>query len=212
MTAGGSSTRGLHLQDPPSFSAFHSTPPDAAVRKSHTSSSQMKHSLIISVAEYLYPTPGTYLPSTSQILNTKVAAGGRQPSPHSPTTTVGGSSHVRAQYRDRSPFPTSSSPSPSNRSRTESGSKSRTPSPTSPSAVVGSQLVPLEYLQNISLPRRDPVDEQLLRRFSTQSVSPGGIPRYGRGSGSSTPTSPVSPSAQSAPRHRQESGWDMKAR
>ncbi|KAG5349250.1 hypothetical protein C0989_005006 [Termitomyces sp. Mn162] len=32
-------------------------------------------------------------------------------------------------------------------------------------------LVPLEYLQNISVPRRNPADEQTLRRFSSQTIS-----------------------------------------
>lgn len=58
------------------------------------------------------------------------------------------------------PHPPSSSPSPSSQSSTVS----------SPSIHINSQpnghLVPLEYLQNVSAPRRDPTDEQLLRRFS----------------------------------------------
>lgn len=33
-------------------------------------------------------------------------------------------------------------------------------------------LVPLEYLQNVSPPRRDPMDEQLLQRFSTSRSQP----------------------------------------
>src|SRR5262249_47689481 len=33
-------------------------------------------------------------------------------------------------------------------------------------------LVPLEYLQNVSPPRRDPVDEQLLRRFASVTPTP----------------------------------------
>ena len=58
------------------------------------------------------------------------------------------------------PHPPSSSPSPSSQSSTAS----------SPSIHTNSQpnghLVPLEYLRNVSAPRRDPADEQLLRRFS----------------------------------------------
>ncbi|KAF7761525.1 hypothetical protein Agabi119p4_9517 [Agaricus bisporus var. burnettii] len=54
-----------------------------------------------------------------------------------------------------------SSPSPSSHSSTTS----------SPSIHNGGHptghLVPLEYLQNMSAPRRDPNDEQLLRRFSS---------------------------------------------
>ncbi|KAG6916421.1 hypothetical protein DXG01_006825 [Tephrocybe rancida] len=40
------------------------------------------------------------------------------------------------------------------------------------SPIQQASLVPLEYLQNMSVPRRDPADEQLLRRFSHQTISP----------------------------------------
>jgi len=63
------------------------------------------------------------------------------------------------------------SPPSSDRSRDSS------PSPGTPSLQSGSpydqaKLVPLEYLQNVSGARRDPVDEQLLRRFSSQAIGP----------------------------------------
>lgn len=54
----------------------------------------------------------------------------------------------------------SSSPSPSSQSSTTS-------SPSIHTNNQSSGLVPLEYLQNVSAPRRDPTDEQLLRRFSS---------------------------------------------
>lgn len=46
------------------------------------------------------------------------------------------------------------------------------PSPrytTPPIGAPPEKLVPLEYLQNVSPPRRDPVDEQLLRRLASVS-------------------------------------------
>jgi hypothetical protein len=109
-------------------------------------------------------------------MSTRAASGGRQrPSQH---PGVAGSSHAREQYRE-SPynFPPSNSPSPSERSRTDSGSRSRSSSPVNVAAHLNSQLVPLAYLQNITVTRRDPVDEQLLRRFSTHSLSPTAVPR-----------------------------------
>ncbi|KAG5643069.1 hypothetical protein DXG03_001597 [Asterophora parasitica] len=38
------------------------------------------------------------------------------------------------------------------------------------------KLVPLEYLQNVSGARRNPVDEQFLRRFSPQTICPISVP------------------------------------
>lgn len=71
--------------------------------------------------------------------------------------------------------PLSHSPPPS---RPSSGnSDSRT---SSPSTLRASQLVPLEYLQNVTLSRRDPTDEQLLRRFNSQSLSSGSTSTTGR--------------------------------
>ncbi|KIK70181.1 hypothetical protein GYMLUDRAFT_34668 [Collybiopsis luxurians FD-317 M1] len=49
-------------------------------------------------------------------------------------------------------------------------SLSRTSSPHSPS--FSEQLVPLQYLQSSIAPRRDPVDEQLLRRFTATNSRP----------------------------------------
>ena len=57
------------------------------------------------------------------------------------------------------------------------GSRDRTPSPdfNSDSSSGGSgkkgRLVPLEYLQNVSGSRRDPADEQVLKRFSPMKQS-----------------------------------------
>ncbi|KAF8886548.1 Gti1/Pac2 family-domain-containing protein [Infundibulicybe gibba] len=46
--------------------------------------------------------------------------------------------------------------------------------PPPPSVPSVGQLVPLEYLQSISYPKRDPADEQLLRRFSSKTSIPAG--------------------------------------
>jgi len=110
-------------------------------------------------------------------MSTRAASGGRQRPSQRPS--VAGPSHARGQYREQSPrnFPSSNSPSPSNRSQTDSGSRSRSPSPVNVPAHSDSQLVPLAYLQNLTSMRRDPVDEQLLRRFSTHSLSPTAVPR-----------------------------------
>ncbi len=71
-----------------------------------------------------------------------------------------GSSPTSQQRHVLAPHPSSSSPSPSSQSSTTS----------SPSIYTNNNpnglLVPLEYLENVSAPRRDPTDEQLLRRFS----------------------------------------------
>lgn len=57
-------------------------------------------------------------------------------------------------------------------SSTSSSSCSSTSSPVlihAPTTTPPKQLVPLLYLQNNTSPRRDPADEQLLRRFNTLS-------------------------------------------
>jgi hypothetical protein len=150
-------------------------------------------------------------------MNTKVATGGRQHRSKPPE--VAGSSHAREQYREQSIIhsPSSDSPSPSNRSRTESGSKSRSPSPATVPAHIASQLVPLEYLQNVTSPRREPADEQLLRKFSTHSVSPTVtvVPRCGQSPKPQLCASPALPLGQSAARHarsRHAASWDTNAR
>jgi hypothetical protein len=199
------------VQNPSSFSAFYSTPPDAAIRK-FQQCCYITQPHYCPLIEYLYPTPGSYLPSTSQIMSTKAATGGRQ-HPSQPPVAVS-SSHTREQYREQSTFrfPSSNSPSPSDHSRSDSGSRSSSPSP----ALLASQLVPLEYLQNISSPRRDPVDEQLLRKISTHSVSSIIVPQYGQSSKPPMRAQPVaSPSAQSAARHaksRYEAGWEANVK
>ena len=128
------------------------------------------------------------MPSTSQIMSNKVAAG---PRPHSSrSTSVAGSSFSQSQNQDQSSYQyaPSNSPSPTTRSRASSTSQNSS-SAIGLSRAGASQLVPLEYLENVSTPRRDPLDEQLLRRFSAQTVTANGIPRCG----SSTPSpSPVS--------------------
>ncbi|KAK7036627.1 hypothetical protein VNI00_011560 [Paramarasmius palmivorus] len=71
------------------------------------------------------------------------------------------------------PHPASSIPSIASSSmigyRPASNTSSSNSSPISTHSALGvpGQLVPLEHLQSASSPRRDPVDEQLLRRFNT---------------------------------------------
>ncbi|KAF8136951.1 Gti1/Pac2 family-domain-containing protein [Boletus edulis] len=52
-----------------------------------------------------------------------------------------------------------------------SSSMPATPSPRMNIVHLSEQLVPLDYLQNLSYPRRDPIDEQFLQRFSTQTLA-----------------------------------------
>ncbi|KAG8216500.1 Gti1/Pac2 family-domain-containing protein [Butyriboletus roseoflavus] len=69
-----------------------------------------------------------------------------------------------ARYRDSLAGPTASiCPSPPS----SSSSMPATPSPRISPVHLTEQLVPLDYLQNLSYPRRDPIDEQFLQRFST---------------------------------------------
>ncbi|KXN89144.1 cAMP-independent regulatory protein pac2 [Leucoagaricus sp. SymC.cos] len=72
-------------------------------------------------------------------------------------------------------YPLGSSPTSQSRSNGPPNQRSSPPSPSSHSSTSSihntphptGQLVPLEYLKNVSAPRRDPTDEQLLRRFSS---------------------------------------------
>jgi hypothetical protein len=75
-------------------------------------------------------------------------------------------------------YPLGSSPTSQGRQVPTSNHLSSSPSPSSQSSTTSSSsvhntshpmghLVPLEYLKNVSAPRRDPADEQLLRRFSS---------------------------------------------
>ena len=142
-------------------------------------------------------------------MGNKAATGGRQHISQPPG--VVGSSNPREQYREQfaSHFPPSNSPSPSDRSPSNSDSQSSSPSPTT-------ELVPLEYLQNVSSPRREPVDEQLLRKISTHSVSPPTVPGYGQNAKPSMRAqSGVPPSTHSVARHaksRYEAGQDASAK
>ncbi|KAN0085952.1 Gti1/Pac2 family domain containing protein [Tylopilus felleus] len=52
-----------------------------------------------------------------------------------------------------------------------SSSMPATPSPRMNTVHLSEQLVPLDYLQSLSYPRRDPIDEQFLQRFSTQTLT-----------------------------------------
>ncbi|KAH0834868.1 Gti1/Pac2 family-domain-containing protein [Lanmaoa asiatica] len=52
-----------------------------------------------------------------------------------------------------------------------SSSLPTTPSPRISPIQLSERLVPLDYLQHLSYPRRDPIDEQFLQRFSTLTSS-----------------------------------------
>lgn len=82
--------------------------------------------------------------------------------------------------RRPSPSPdhhTSLSPPFADRSRDSSpSSESASPQSISPGRQDPAKLVPLEYLQNVSGARRNPVDEQFLRRFSSQAIGPSHLP------------------------------------
>ncbi|KAL4073574.1 Gti1/Pac2 family-domain-containing protein [Scleroderma citrinum] len=73
----------------------------------------------------------------------------------------------RPQHNESQPSPSVYPPSPSS----SSSSSPATPSPRMNSYNLSEKLVPLEYLQSLPLPRRNPHDEQLLQRFSTGITS-----------------------------------------
>ncbi|KAG2152660.1 Gti1/Pac2 family-domain-containing protein [Suillus bovinus] len=82
---------------------------------------------------------------------------------------------MQSQFRDAVPFQSRSAcPSPPS----SSSSGPATPSPRISPSHLSEQLVPLEYLQGLAYPRREPIDEQFLQRFSTQ-VSPGFVSKGG---------------------------------
>ncbi|KIK92754.1 hypothetical protein PAXRUDRAFT_13052 [Paxillus rubicundulus Ve08.2h10] len=82
-----------------------------------------------------------------------------------------GRDHTR--YQESHAAQTSSNcPSP----LSSSSSMPATPSPRLNLVHLSEQLVPLEYLQNLSYPRRDPIDEQFLRRFSTHTLTWTAVP------------------------------------
>ncbi|KIJ61430.1 hypothetical protein HYDPIDRAFT_115896 [Hydnomerulius pinastri MD-312] len=96
-----------------------------------------------------------------------------------------------SQYRESFAGQTSSNcPSPPS----SSSSMPATPSPRINPTHLSEQLVPLEYLQSLSYPRRDPIDEQFLQRFSTQTLASTAVPLKG-----TTPAQ--SPSAGHSPSH-----------
>jgi len=74
-------------------------------------------------------------------------------------------SRDHARYRDT--FAGHNCPSPPS----SSSSVPATPSPRMCPVHLSEQLVPLDYLQNLSYPRRDPIDEQFLQRFSTHTLA-----------------------------------------
>jgi len=84
--------------------------------------------------------------------------------PNSATGTLYRESHA-AQTSSNCPSPLSSS-----------SSMPATPSPRLNPVHLSEKLVPLEYLQNLSYPRREPIDEQFLRRFSTHTLTWTAVP------------------------------------
>lgn len=101
------------------------------------------------------------LPSSVDHPHYTSSSGVRQTTYSEPNLTTA-RDHTR--YRDSLAGPTTSiCPSPPS----SSSSMPATPSPRISPAHLSEQLVPLDYLQNLSYPRRDPIDEQFLQRFST---------------------------------------------
>ncbi|KAG6812212.1 hypothetical protein H0H92_003948 [Tricholoma furcatifolium] len=111
-----------------------------------------------SVKKAVSPSEGPYLPEASGFQSDYCDTASRN-----------------SQYYGCPSFP-SLFPHPTTSSRFSDNS--RDSSPSSDSSRLGpsqhASLVPLEYLQNISAPRRNPADEQQLRRFSSQTTGPSG--------------------------------------
>lgn len=85
---------------------------------------------------------------------------------YSEPNLVAGRDHTR--YRDNFPGHTSPNcPSPPS----SSSSTPATPSPRINPAHLSEKLVPLDHLQSLAYPRRDPIDEQILQRFSMQALT-----------------------------------------
>lgn len=85
---------------------------------------------------------------------------------YSEPNLIAGRDHAR--FRDSFAGHTSfNCPSPPS----SSSSMPATPSPRIHPIHLSEKLVPLDYLQNLSYPRRDPIDEQFLQRFSTQTLT-----------------------------------------
>ncbi|KAI6021780.1 Gti1/Pac2 family-domain-containing protein [Pisolithus microcarpus] len=74
------------------------------------------------------------------------------------------------QYQEAQPVPSLSTYCPSSPS-SSSSSTPETPSPRLNPDRTSDKLVPLEYLQSLPQRRRDPVDEELLQRFSTRTTT-----------------------------------------
>ena len=143
----------------------------------------------------------SHFPSSSQLDLPEVESkGGRKTAYTFPSSTHGSSGHpsnvrqtahsipnvvpapIQPQYRDVMP---SHSRSACPSSPSSSSSELSTPSPGSNSTPLSEQLVPLEYLQGLAYPRREPIDEQFLQRFTTQ-IMPAFISKGGGRSHSHT--------------------------
>ncbi|KAG6334911.1 hypothetical protein ID866_4182 [Astraeus odoratus] len=98
--------------------------------------------------------------------NSSNSLGVRQTTYSVPNNLIFGRLHPPRQENQLVPSPTVCPSSPSS----SSSSTPATPSPRIHTHPLSEKLVPLEYLQSLPHPRRDPIDEQLLQRFSTHTM------------------------------------------
>ncbi|KAH7926249.1 hypothetical protein BV22DRAFT_1194519 [Leucogyrophana mollusca] len=118
------------------------------------------------------------LPSSTDYYPAHLSAAVRQTTYSAPNIVP---AQIHSQYRTSPPLHSHSTcPSPPSTS-----SVPATPSPRINPHHLSEQLVPLEYLQNLSYPRRDPIDEQFLQRFSTQTLTSSHLPSKGGSRGHS---------------------------
>lgn len=136
----------------------------------------------------------THIPSSSQLDLLEVEPkGGRRTAYTFPSSASGSSVHHPASIRQTtysvpSVVPTQMqsqfrSAIPQNQSACPSPPSSSSSAPATPSSRINpthlsERLVPLEYLQGLAYPRREPIDEQFLQRFSAQMM-PAFIPKGG---------------------------------
>ncbi|KAG9311686.1 Gti1/Pac2 family-domain-containing protein [Chiua virens] len=145
---------------PPSF--YHSQPSAAIYTQFPTSSSTSQ----LELAEPPNARKTTFsLPSSADHPSHYASSGIRQTT-YSEPNLVAGRDHVR--HREGHPFVIPNCP-PSPPS--SSSSTPATPSPQMNPVHMSEKLVPLDFLQSLAYPRRDPIDEQFLQRFSTQSLT-----------------------------------------
>lgn len=156
-----STSDSVHVQ--PSF--YHSQAPTPIYTQFPTSASASQ--LELSEAPGARKTTFS-LPSSAD--HPHYSSSGVRQTTYSEPNLITGREHPR--FRDTFAGHTSSNcPSPPS----SSSSMPATPSPRMNPVHLSEQLVPLDFLQNHhSYPRRDPIDEQFLQRFSTQMAVPKG--------------------------------------